>query len=140
MTYVRMGDVVHSPIIEEGGADYMLSFEKLEALRYIQLMKKRGSIVVNTQRIDPMPVITGIAQYPEDISEKLNRKIDAFEIDAMHIAKELGNIRVVNTLMIGKLAKMVGGEKDTWIKALTSCVPEKTIDINIAAFNRGYDL
>ncbi len=140
VTYVRMGEKVLSPIIEEGGADYMISFEKLEALRYVNLMKIDGKIVVNNQRIDPMPVITGIAQYPEDIIEKLKNKIDVAEMDAVALAKQLGNMRVVNTVMIGKLASIMGDDKELWLKAVKECVPPKTVDINIAAFNAGYDL
>ena len=138
VTYVRMGDEVASPIIDEGGADYMLSFEKLEALRYVNLMKKDGKMVVNNQRIDPMPVISGTAQYPENIFEKLSSKIEIYEMDAVKIANELGNIRVVNTVMIGKLAKIMGKSKDIWLRAIKECVPPKTIEINIEAFNRGY--
>jgi len=140
VTYVRMGDKVDSPIIEEGGASFMLSFEKLEALRYVQLMKKDGSIIVNNQRIDPMPVISGTTEYPTDVLEKLQSKIHTFDIDAMDLAKEIGNIRVVNTIMIGKLAHIMGGNKDLWIEAVKGCVPPKTIDVNITAFNVGYDL
>jgi len=139
VTYVRMGEKVLSPIIEEGGADYMLSFEKLEALRYVHLMKKTGKIVVNDQRIDPMPVISGYADYPEEIMKKLDGKIKMYEMDAVGMAKAIGNIRVVNTIMIGKLAKIVGDDKEIWLKAVKECVPPKTVDINIKAFKAGYD-
>lgn len=138
VTYVRMGENVASPIIEEGGADYMLSFEKLEALRYVNLMKKEGKIVVNKQRIDPMPVITGTAEYPEEILSKLEEKIELHAMYAVDIAKELGNIRVVNTIMIGKLAKIMDLPKEVWLKAIKQCVPPKTVDINVEAFERGY--
>ncbi len=140
VTYVRMGEKVLSPIIEEGGADFMIAFEKLEALRYVHLMKEGGRIVVNNQRIDPMPVITGTSEYPDSVMEKLHSKTDVSEMDAVALAKELGNMRVVNTVMIGKLAAIVGDDKELWIKAVKECVPPKTVDINIAAFNAGYDL
>lgn len=139
VTYVRMGDNILSPIIEEGGADFMLSFEKLEALRYVHLMKKNGKVVVNNQRIDPMPVISGIAEYPQEVISRLSGKIEIFDMNAVDIAKKLGNIRVVNTIMIGKLAKIMGYDKEIWLKAIKKCVPPKTIDINIEAFNRGYN-
>lgn len=139
VTYVRMGEKVLSPIIEEGGADYMLSFEKLEALRYVHLMKEGGKIVVNNQRIDPMPVITGTASYPDEVISKLKTKIETYEMDAMGLAKEVGNVRVMNTIMIGKLAFIIGDDKEMWLKAITECVPPKTVDINIKAFNLGYD-
>ncbi len=140
VTYVRMGEKVLSPIIEEGGADFMIAFEKLEALRYVNLMKETGKIVVNNQRIDPMPVISGTAEYPDEILAKLQSKINVFEMDAVNLAKEIGNIRVVNTIMIGKLAAMVGDDRELWLKAVTECVPQKTVDINVKAFNAGYDL
>ncbi len=139
VTYVRMGEDVASPIIEEGGADYMVSFETLEALRYVNLMKKEGKMVVNNQRIDPMPVISGTAEYPQEIFKKLSEKIEVHEMNAVAIANEIGNIRVVNTVMIGKLAKIMGNSKDMWLRAIKECVPQKTIDINIEAFNRGYE-
>lgn len=139
VTYVRMGDEVLSPIIEEGGADYMLSFEKLEALRYVNLMKSTGKMIVNNQRIDPMPVISGTSEYPQDIFKKIGDKIEVYEMQAVDLANELGNIRVVNTIMIGKLAKIMGNSKEIWLKAIKQCVPPKTIELNIAAFNRGYE-
>ncbi len=139
VTYVRMGEEVLSPIIEENGADFMISYEKLEALRYVSLMKKEGKIVVNNQRIDPMPVITGTADYPNEVVEKLKNKIETYEMDAVGVANALGNIRVVNTIMIGKLASIMGDDKELWIKAVTECVPPKTVDINVKAFNVGYE-
>jgi len=140
VTYVRMGEAVASPIIEEGGADYMIAFEKLEALRYVQLMKKSGSMIVNTQRIDPMPVISGTAEYPEGIFEKLEQSVETHELDAAAEATAVGNIKVVNTIMIGKLAKLMGGDKETWLEAVKACVPPKTVEINQKAFSRGYEL
>jgi indolepyruvate ferredoxin oxidoreductase beta subunit len=140
VTYVRMGKKVLSPIIEEGGADYMIAFEKLEALRYVHLMKEGGKIVVNNQRIDPMPVISGTAEYPDKIIENLKGKIDIAEMDAVSLAKEVGNMRVVNTIMIGRLAAITGDDKDLWLKAVRECVPPKTVDINVEAFNVGYNL
>ncbi len=112
VTYVRMGDKVKSPIIEEGGADYMLAFEMLEAFRYTHLLKDGGKIVANAQQIDPMPVIIGAVDYPAGIKEKLTDKIDASFVDAVPIAEELGNIRTVNTIMVGKLAKVMGTDKE----------------------------
>jgi len=140
VTYVRMGDNVASPIIEEDGADYMLSFELLETLRSIKLMKKDGKIVVNSQEIDPMPVIIGAQEYPENISEAIAKKVETHFVDAVPIANELGNVRFVNTVMIGKLAAIMGHDKEKWINAIRQCVPEKTVDMNIEAFEKGYNL
>ena len=140
VTYVRMGDSVASPIIEEGGADYMLSFELLEALRSVNLMKKGGKVVVNAQEIDPMPVIMGVHEYPSNVKEELQSKVESYFVDAVPVANELGNVRFVNTVMMGKLAAIMGQDKEKWISALSQCVPEKTIADNIAAFERGYNL
>lgn len=140
VTYVRMGENVESPIIEEGGADFMLSFEALEALRYVSLMKKNGKMVVNTQQIDPMPVITGTAKYPDDVKEQIKSKVETHFVDAHKLAAEVGNIRVVNTIMIGKLAQIIGSDKKAWIDAVKECVPQKTVDINLQAFKRGFEI
>ncbi len=140
VTYVRMGDTVDSPIIEEGGADFMLSFEMLEALRSIHLMKKDGSVVVNSREIDPMPVIIGLQKYPDNLKEELKGRISTHFVDAVPIAAELGDVRSVNTIMIGRLAKIMGIEKQKWINAIQKCVPESTIEMNIQAFERGYSL
>ncbi len=140
VTYVRMGENVASPIIEEGGADYMLSFELLEALRSAKLMKKEGKIVVNNQKIDPMPVIIGAQKYPDDVKEQLEKRVETYFVDAVPTAEELGDVRFVNTVMIGKLASIMGFEKSKWIDAISQCVPEKTIEMNIKAFEKGYNL
>ena len=140
VTYVRMGDSVASPIIEEGEADYMLSFELLETLRSVKLMKKDGKIIVNSQEIDPMPVIIGVQEYPKDVCKQIQDKVETHFVDAAPIANELGDVRYVNTVMIGKLAAIVGHDKDKWISAISQCVPEKTIDMNVEAFEKGYSL
>lgn len=140
VTYVKMGEEVKSPIIEEGGADYMLSFELLEAYRYVQLMKKEGKMVVNSQQIDPMPVIMGVAKYPDNVKESISDTLETYYVDAVPIANELGNIRCVNTVMLGKLAAIMKTDKQKWINAISQCVPQKTVDINIEAFEKGYTL
>ena len=140
VTYVRMGENVASPIIDEGGADYMLSFELLEALRSSNLMKKSGKIVVNEQEIDPMPVIMGVQDYPSEVKKQLTDRVETHFVNAVPIANELGNVRFVNTVMVGKLAKIMGYDKEKWISAIGQCVPEKTMDMNIEAFEKGYAL
>ncbi|MBN2878088.1 MAG: indolepyruvate oxidoreductase subunit beta [Clostridia bacterium] len=140
VTYVRMGDEVASPIIEEGGADYMLSFEMLEALRSVNLMKKNGKIVLNVQEIDPMPVIIGVQEYPKDIKQQLKSKVETYFVDALSVADSLGDARYVNTIMIGKLASIMGGDKEKWINSVKQCVPEKSVEKNILAFEKGYNL
>ncbi len=140
VTYVRMGEKVDSPIIEEGGADFMLSFELLEALRSVHLMKKTGKAVVNAQEIDPMPVIIGAQKYPDTVKKELGEKAESYFVDAVPVANELGNVKFVNTVMMGKLAQIMGFEKQKWINAVQKCVPESTIEMNIKAFEKGYSL
>ena len=98
VTYVRFGDKVYSPIITEGEADYIISFEKLEAARYAKYLNKDGLIVVNTQQIDPMPVIIGAAEYPSEICQKLAEVCDLTTVDAASLAAEAGSIKAVNVL------------------------------------------
>lgn len=141
VTYVKMGDKVFSPLIEKGEADIIISFEKLEALRYISYLKPTGKMIINTQRIDPMPVIIGKAEYPLDVLDTIKNKYDkSIVIDALSIAKKLSNIKVVNTILIGVMAKQTSIEKDIWLKALSETVPQKVVDLNLKAFDEGYNL
>ena len=104
VTYVKYGDKVDSPIIDEGGADLILAFEELEAYRYLPYLKKGGRIICNAQNIDPMPVITGAMKYPENITDKIKAKgVDIITVDAADIALKAGNIRTVNVVLIGVL-------------------------------------
>ena len=111
VTHVRYGDKVYSPLVEEGTCDILLAFEKLEALRWIHYLKEDGIAIVNNQEINPMPVITGAAQYPEDIIERIKVTCKkTYIVDALNIAKELGNIKVLNTVLLGILSKHLGLE------------------------------
>ncbi|MBR1773619.1 MAG: indolepyruvate oxidoreductase subunit beta [Eubacterium sp.] len=142
VTYVRYateGEVVTEPIVEEGCADVLIAFERLEALRYAHFLKKDGALIVNDQRIDPMPVITGAAEYPENILENLREKYRVFSIDAMAKAEELGNTRVFNTVVLGMAARHMNYSKEQWVEVIKSKVPPKTIDINLAGFEAGYN-
>jgi indolepyruvate ferredoxin oxidoreductase beta subunit len=140
VTYVRYGEEVAEPIVEEGQADVLIAFERLEALRYAHFLKKDGVIIVNDQRIDPMPVVTGAAQYPENIIENLKKDYKVIDVDAMAEALEMGNSRVFNVIILGVAAKHMDFEKDMWIDVIKNTVPPKTIDINVAAFERGYEI
>ena len=139
VTYVRFGDKVYSPIIDEGECDVLISFEKLEAARYVPFMKKGGVIVTNTQEIDPMPVITGQAAYPSDILEKvkeLDLKID--ELDCLSIANEAGSSKAVNIVLMGRLSNYFSDiSVDEWEKAIRTSVPEKFLELNLKAFSMG---
>ena len=139
VTYVRFGDKVYSPIIDEGECDFLVSFEKLEAARYVSFMKKGGVIVTNTQEIDPMPVITGQAEYPSDILEKvkeLDVKVD--QLDCLSIANSAGSSKAVNIVLMGRLSNYFSdiGEEE-WEKAIRTSVPEKFLELNLKAFSMG---
>ena len=141
VTYVRYateGEVVTEPIVEEGCADVLIAFERLEALRYAHFLKKDGALIVNDQRIDPMPVITGVAEYPDNILEGLREKYKVYSIDAMAKAEELGNTRVFNTIVLGMAARHMNYSKEQWEDVIKAKVPPKTVDINIAGFEAGY--
>lgn len=139
VTHVRMGEQVHSPLVEEGEADFIVAFEKLEALRWAHYLREGGSIVVNDQRIDPMTVITGQAPYPPEILETL--QADAEEvvvIDALQLAREVGSIKAVNVVLLGALAQKMQIEKSQWLEAIRRIVPAKALDLNLLAFEAGF--
>ena len=140
VTYVRYGEKVAEPIVEEGQADVLIAFERLESLRYAHFLKKDGVIIVNDQRIDPMPVVTGVAKYPDGIIEKLSKKYRVVSVDAMDEAIKMGNSRVFNVIILGIAAKNMDFPKEQWIEVIKKTVPPKTIDINVAAFEKGYEL
>ncbi len=139
VTYVKYGDKVYSPIISEGEADIILSFEELEAYRWLSYLKDGGTLVVNTQKIDPMPVIIGAAKYPENIVEKLKAKADGIiSVDALALANEAGNSKAVNVVLLGLLAKNSDIEKEKWVQAVKETVPAKFLEVNLKAFELGY--
>jgi indolepyruvate ferredoxin oxidoreductase beta subunit len=140
VTFVRYGDKVNEPIVEEGQADVLIAFERLEALRYAHFLKKGGAIVVNDQRIDPMPVVIGAAKYPENILEDLEKLHRVFKVDAMAEAKKLGNSRVFNIIVLGIAAQHMNFSKEDWLTVIENTVPAKTIEINKKAFEVGYNL
>lgn len=138
VTYVRFGEKVYSPIIDKGEADFIVSFEKLEAARYIEYLKTDGRIVVNTQEVDPMPVITGAAQYPENLIEKMEAlgvAVDA--LDCLSLAEEAGSAKAVNLVLMGRLSRYFDIPEEKWLNAIEKCVPAKFIDLNKKAFGLG---
>lgn len=138
VTYVRFGEKVYSPIIDKGEADFIVSFEKLEAARYIEYLKEDGRIVVNTQEIDPMPVIIGAAQYPENLIEKIeNLGIAIDAMDCLSLANEAGSSKAVNIVLMGRLSKYFDIPEEKWIKAIEDCVPAKFLELNKKAFALG---
>ncbi len=140
VTYVKYGDEVYSPIIDMGEADVILAFELLEALRALPYLKKGGKMLVNNQKMDPMPVITGAAKYPENILKKLSSSSDVTGIDALSLAKEAGNIKAVNVVLIGLLAKNSDIPYEKWIDSIRETVPEKFLEVNLKAFDLGYNI
>ncbi|MBR5348057.1 MAG: indolepyruvate oxidoreductase subunit beta [Lachnospiraceae bacterium] len=140
VTYVRYGKEVAEPIVEEGQADVLIAFERLEALRYAHFLKKDGVLIVNDQRIDPITVVTGAAQYPADILDTLRKKYKVLSADAAAEAMKLGNPRVFNTIIIGMAASHMDFAKEAWMKVIEKTVPPKTVAINLAAFEVGYNL
>ena len=140
VTYVKYGEKVYSPIIDRGEADIILAFEMLEAYRAMPYLKEGGKMIVNTQEIDPMPVITGAMEYPENIGEKLADKIDVKLVDALSLATEAGNFKSVNVVLIGVMAKSTDIPYEKWIETIKTTVPEKFLDVNLKAFDLGYNL
>ena len=140
VTYVRFGDKVYSPIITDGEADIIISFEKLEAGRYANYLKKDGKIVVNTQQIDPMPVIIGAAEYPVDVLDELTEKgLNVQSLDALTLAEQAGSSKAVNIVLMGKVARQFGISYDKWISAIENTVAPKFIEMNKKAFDLGYN-
>ena len=139
VTFVRFGDKINEPVVEEGQADVIIAFERLEALRYSHFLKKDGVLVVNDCRIDPMTVVIGAKQYPEGIIEGLKEKHSVYTIDGKQIAIELENSKVLNSVVLGFAAPFIGFDESTWIKTVESTVPQKTVEINKKAFLRGYN-
>ena len=140
VTYIRFGEKVYSPIITEGEADYIISFEKLEAARYAPFLKSDGRIIVNTQQINPMPVITGAAQYPVDVLDELTAKgVKVEAIDALTPATLAGSSKAVNIVLMGKTAKYFDIPYEKWITAIENTVAPKFVEMNKKAFELGYN-
>jgi len=138
VTYVRFGDKVYSPIIDKGEADFIVSFELLEAARYTEYLKADGKLVTNTQQINPMPVITGAAEYPADLAEKLKAagvNVDAF--DALKLAENAGSSKAVNIVLMGHLSRYFDFTLEEWMTAIEQSVPAKFLELNKKAFILG---
>ena len=139
VTYVRYGDKVYSPIIDKGEADFILSFELLEAARAAEYLKPIGTIITNTQQMNPMPVITGAMAYPEDLLGKmkaLGLNVDA--LDALTLAEEAGSAKAVNLVLLGRLSNYFNDfTEDEWMTAIEQSVPQKFLEMNKIAFHSG---
>ena len=138
VTYVKYGDEVFSPVIEKGEADVIISFELLEAARWVPYLKKGGKLITSTQTLDPMPVITGAAEYPADIVSKLEALgITVTAIDALKLAEEAGNAKASNVVLMGKVASQTDFDDKLWQDAIEQCVPPKFLELNKRAFELG---
>ena len=138
VTYVRYGEHVYSPVIDEEGADFIVSFELMEAARWLPYLKKDGVIVTNTQQIDPMPVITGNATYPEDLVKKMKEtgaRVDA--LNCLELAEKAGSAKAVNLVLMGRLSHYFDLEDEKWQKAIEESVPPRFLEMNRKAFELG---
>ena len=138
VTYVKYGSEVCSPVVEKGEADIIISFEQLEAARYVSYLKKGGHIITSTQQIDPMPVITGAAQYPANIVDTLKSLgEDVIAVDALSLAEQAGTSRAVNVVLMGVISHILDFGDKVWNDALEQCVPAKVLEVNKKAFGLG---
>ena len=138
VTYVRYGSKVYSPVIDKGQADYIVSFELLEAARWTEYLKPGGKIITNIQQINPMPVIIGAAQYPENLVDKMKAAgldVDAF--DALSLAEQAGSTKAVNIVLMGHLSRYFDFTEEEWLEAIEKSVPAKFLDLNKTAFTLG---
>lgn len=138
VTYVRYGDEVCSPVIEKGEADVIISFELLESARWLPYLKKGGKLITSTQQLDPMPVITGAAQYPEDIAAKIKAMgIQVTAVDALGLAEKAGNAKASNVVLMGVVSAQTEFDEQLWQNAIEQCVPPKFLELNKKAFELG---
>ncbi|HIT54123.1 MAG TPA: indolepyruvate oxidoreductase subunit beta [Candidatus Fimivicinus intestinavium] len=140
VTYVKYGDQVYSPTVEKGEADYILSFEQLEAARWLPYLKPDGKLIVNIQQIDPMPVVIGAAEYPQGVLEALEASgASVTALDALSLALEAGSAKAVNVVLMGVLAQHMDLSREVWNQALEETVPPKFLEMNRLAFEKGYE-
>ena len=138
VTYVRFGDKVYSPVIDKGEADFIVSFELLEASRWTEFLKPGGKLSANTQQINPMPVIIGAAEYPENLAAKMTAAgIDLDAVDALSLAEQAGSAKAVNLVLMGKLSKYFDIPEEEWLEAIEQSVPAKFLEMNKKAFALG---
>lgn len=139
VTYVRFGEKVYSPVIDKGEADVILSFEQLEAARWLEYLKPKGKVIVNTQKMEPMPVITGSAAYPENLVEKMRALgVDVDAQDFLDIANRAGSSKAVNIALMGRLSLSFPEiPESVWLEAIRANVPAKFLELNLKAFDMG---
>ncbi|MBQ3079691.1 MAG: indolepyruvate oxidoreductase subunit beta [Clostridia bacterium] len=140
VTYVKYGEKVFSPIVDPGEADFILSFEAIEGARWIACLAPNGKLITNTQKMYPMPVITGAMEYPKDAVEKLKGMSDTISVDALEMAKSAGSTKAANTVLLGVLSRyMPEIETEAWMEAIESIVKPQFVELNKKAFMMGRD-
>ena len=140
VTYVRFGEKVYSPVVDLGEADYILSFELLESARWIGYLKKGGRLITNTHRTPPMPVITGVAEYPSNIEAHLRELADVTALEAMPLAEQAGSAKAVNVVLVGVLSRSMDIPEENWLRAIEETVPPKFVELNRRAFLLGREV
>jgi indolepyruvate ferredoxin oxidoreductase beta subunit len=139
-THFRFGKKVYSPLIKQGDVDYLISFELLEALRYLNWVKPEGKIILNNFSILPPSVSLGKMEYPKDVERTFKKyfKESVWLINGYEIAKNLGNLQVANVVLIGALSSFFPElNEEQWIDAIKSLLPDRLHEINVLAFNEG---
>ncbi len=140
VTFVRYGETVAEPIVEEGQADVLIAFERLEALRYLHFLKKDGVVIVNDWRIDPITVVTGAAEYPEGILDSLKAARRTIVVEGTQEAIRLGAPKAFNVVVLGAAARHMHFAKEDWLEVIRQTVPPRTVETNLKAFEAGYAL
>ena len=139
VTYMRAGEEIASPLIPQGECDVIISFEKIEAARYLPWLKKDGMVVVNDQKISPLSVLTGAAEYPDDILDRVAGKgIKLVAFDALGAAAEAGSARAANVALLGAASREIGFSREAWENAIRSTVKPEFVELNLRAFEIGY--
>ena len=138
VTYVRWGEKVFSPIVDKGEADYIVSFELLEAARYLEYLKPGGQIVTSTMQINPMPVITGAAAYPQDLLGKMrDLGVKADAVDTLTLSQQAGSTKTANIVLMGRLSRYFDFGEEVWQEALAACIAPRFLEMNRKAFALG---
>jgi indolepyruvate ferredoxin oxidoreductase beta subunit len=138
VSHLRFGPQVHSPLISRGGADFLVSFERLETLRYLDYLHSGSVVLVNTQEILPLPVSVGKARYPSDIDERLRATgVRALFVDGHGLALAAGNAKAVNAVILGALSSILRFPPGVWEEALRRQIPARLVEVNLRAFALG---
>ncbi|ABY92248.1 MAG: indolepyruvate oxidoreductase subunit beta [Thermoanaerobacter sp.] len=139
-TQIRFGEKVYSPVIEVGAADVIVAFEKMEAVRWLNYLKKDGVVIVNTVEIPPLSVLISKEEYPKNLIEEISKSVKIIAVDADKIAESLGNIKAQNIVLLGVLVKYLGLQGIDWEEVIKNNVPQKFVELNTNAFRKGLEV